>query len=38
MVMADSRRELHAGIRPIRDLTAPGTIRWSVDIDPYDTF
>ncbi len=38
MVMADTRRELHRGIRPIRDLAAPNTVRWSLDIDPYDTF
>ncbi len=38
MVMGDSRRELHRGIRQVRDLAAPNTVRWSLDIDPYDTF
>jgi primosomal protein N' (replication factor Y) (superfamily II helicase) len=39
MVMADTRPPLHKALRALT--AAPpkaGGVRWSVDVDPYDTF
>jgi primosomal protein N' (replication factor Y) len=39
MIIAPTRRELHQALGPVRALDdAPRGIRWSIDIDPYDTF
>ena len=38
MVLADSRAVLHQGLRPLRAVQPAGGVRWSLDIDPYDTF
>jgi primosomal protein N' (replication factor Y) len=40
MVLADNRAQIHAGLALLRTQTpaARGGLRWSVDIDPYDTF
>jgi primosomal protein N' (replication factor Y) len=39
MVTSTTRRRLHRGLRPLTELSgAPRQLRWSVDIDPYDTF
>ncbi len=40
MVLADTRAQMHAGLAPLRSSPppAPTGLRWSLDIDPYDTF
>jgi primosomal protein N' (replication factor Y) len=38
LVLADSRAVLHRGLSPLRDAQPRPGIRWSLDIDPYDTF
>ena len=40
MVLADTRAQIHAGLAPLRNSppTTPRGLRWSLDIDPYDTF
>ena len=39
MVVAENRRRLHRGLKVLLQLVdAPRDVRWSVDIDPYDTF
>ncbi len=39
LVLADSRAILHRALRPL-SIEPPGqrAVRWSVDVDPYDTF
>jgi primosomal protein N' len=38
LVLADSRAILHRGLRPLREAQPHPGVRWSLDIDPYDTF
>jgi primosomal protein N' (replication factor Y) len=39
MVLADSRRVLHEALRPLAFLQPDSRqVRWSLDIDPYDTY
>ena len=39
LVVAENRRLLHRGLKVLMQLgDAPRGVRWSVDIDPYDTF
>jgi primosomal protein N' (replication factor Y) len=39
MVTAETRGELHRALRPLQSMDdAPRDVRWSLDIDPYDTY
>jgi len=38
LVLADDRTSLHRGLRPVHTLQPVSGVRWSLDIDPYDTF
>jgi primosomal protein N' (replication factor Y) len=38
LVLADNRTELHRGLAHLRGVPAAAAVRWSLDIDPYDTF
>ncbi len=39
MLCAGSRRALHDALAPLKAVTdAPRDVRWSLDIDPYDTY
>ena len=43
MLLADTRAVLHRGLRLIEAAVAesgtlPRHLRWSLDVDPYDTF
>ena len=43
LMLADDRRVLHRGLRRLQEKIAsakplPTNLRWSLDIDPYDTF
>lgn len=39
LVIGENRRLLHRGLKVLMQLSdAPRGVRWSVDIDPYDTF
>lgn len=40
MILADSRAQIHAGLAMLRDRgpSPRSGVRWSLDIDPYDTF
>lgn len=38
LVLADNRAALHRGLRVLREAQPVAGVRWSLDIDPYDTF
>ncbi len=38
LLLADTRGSLHRMLRAHLPATAPRNVRWSLDIDPYDTF
>ncbi|MDH3642689.1 MAG: primosomal protein N' [Gammaproteobacteria bacterium] len=38
LVLADSRAALHRGVAVLRAIQPATGVRWSLDIDPYDTF
>ena len=39
MLTADSRRGLHRALLPLKTLDeTPRGVRWSLDVDPYDTY
>jgi primosomal protein N' (replication factor Y) len=38
LVLADSRAALHHGLHALREAQSHAGVRWSLDIDPYDTF
>jgi primosomal protein N' (replication factor Y) len=38
LVLADNRAALHRGLRSLRTTQPAAGVRWSLDIDPYDTF
>jgi primosomal protein N' (replication factor Y) len=38
LVLADSRAALHHGLHALREVQSHAGVRWSLDIDPYDTF
>ncbi len=38
MVLADDRRSLRRALLGVREQAAPRNVRWSIDVDPYDSF
>ena len=38
MLLAPQRRSLHEALRTIRGLSGSRSLRWSIDVDPYDAF
>ena len=38
MVLADDRRALRRAMLAVRDTPVPRGLRWSIDVDPYDSF
>ena len=37
MIVADTRKDLHRALHPLIAAKPPGGVRWSIDVDPYDT-
>jgi primosomal protein N' (replication factor Y) len=38
LLLADARRPLHDALDRLHDVPAPRTVRWAIDVDPYDAF
>ncbi len=38
MLVAGNRQHLHNALVGLRETKGPRTLRWAIDVDPYDTF